>query len=125
MTLRRIAFILFLAMAALLCIPQVVTAFDVDGDGTHDIFIREPPRLRYANVGSNCDVWKYNSPLHGRLYVRPPKIWGLRGRERVAWRARFYDVGSGEVRYTGNWIYSTAGLTTPTVFGGGPDAGQG
>jgi hypothetical protein len=125
MTLRRRAFVLVVALAALVAAPLDVTAFDVDGDGTHDFFIREPPRLKLANVGSNCDAWKYNSPLHGRLYVRPPRVWGLRGRERVVWRARFYDVGTGEVRHTGKWIYSTAGLTTPTVFGGGPDAGHG
>jgi hypothetical protein len=107
--------------------PLGALAVDVNRDGWHDFLLREQPYLPYANVGSNCDVWRYNSPYHARLYVRPPIVWGLRslGRQRVAWRARFYDVGSGQVRAIGNWVYATVVPFKSTIFGGGPDAGGG
>jgi hypothetical protein len=65
--------------------------------------------------------------VHARLYVRTPIVWGLPalGRQRVRWRARFYDVGSGEVRATGSWVYATVGRRQWTIFNGGPNAGGG
>ena len=114
-------------LAALLAAPLATLAIDVDGDGDHDARVREMPWLRYANVGSNCDVWRYNSPWHAHLYVRPPVVVGLPalGRQRVRWRANFWDVGSREYRHSGNWVYATVSAGQSTFFGGGPDAGNG
>ena len=120
------AFLSIVLVTALLAGPVRARAVDVNRDGKHDFLLREQPYLPYANVGSNCDVWKYNSPWHARLYVRPPIVWGLPrlGRQRVAWRARFYDIASGQVRGIGNWVYATVSSSVATTFGGGQNAPQ-
>ena len=67
---------------------------------------REQLLYPYANVGANCDGYRYNSPFKGRLTVRPPFVRGIKGygaRQRVRWRARFIDDRSGEVVAVGNW----------------------
>ena len=124
--LRRTVVVLMVLVAAL-ALPLSTAAVDVNRDGLHDFLLREQPYLPYANVGSNCDLWKYNSPYHARLYVRPPIVWGLPGlgRQRVAWRARFYDWSSGDVRAYGKWVYSRVRPKQSTIFGGGPNAGGG
>lgn len=112
--------------ACLVAIPSVL-AIDVNNDRLHDFYLREQPMYPYANVGANCDVWQYNSPVHARLYVRTPIVWGLPalGRQQVRWRARFYDVDTREVRATGAWVTAIVGPKQATTFGGGPDAGNG
>jgi hypothetical protein len=111
---------------SLLAVPGAL-ALDVDGDGWSDFRLREMPYLPYANVGSNCDVWQYNSPVHARLYVNSPVVWGLPGlgHQKVAWRARFYDTRNGSVRFKGPWKYRYVNERKSTRFGGGPNAGNG
>jgi hypothetical protein len=121
----RATLILLGGIVVALLVPIRGVAVDVNGDSKHDFLLREQPYLPYANVGSNCDVYRSNSPWHGRLYVRPPIVWGLPrlGRsQRVVWRTRFYDVPSGQVRYYGGWRYSTADPYRATAFGGGSNA---
>src|SRR5215211_7992245 len=80
------------AVCVLGCLLRVPGAFAVDVKSNLAYFsLREMPYLPYANVGSNCDVWQSNSPKHGRLYVRSPKVRGRPGlgRQKVGWRARF------------------------------------
>jgi hypothetical protein len=124
---RRLVLVLAVVLGGLTA-PVSAVAIDVNGDGYHDAYPREQPYLPYANVGSNCDVWKYDSPWHARLYVRPPAVWGLPalGRnQRVAWRAQFYEWSSGDVVAYGRWVYARVNPRQGTTFGGGPDAGNG
>jgi hypothetical protein len=53
-------------------------------------------------------------------------VWGLKklGRQRVAWRARFYDVQNRRFVWNGSWVYDVVGPGQATDFGGGPDAPQ-
>jgi hypothetical protein len=115
------------ALAGLSILPAA-HALDVNGDGRHDFRLREMPYLSGSNVGSNCDHWQNGGPQHGRLYVRPPRIWGLPrigGRQKVGWRARFYDAVTGKVVASGRWKYSYALPYLESPLGAGPDAGNG
>lgn len=120
--------LLLAAMIGALVAPVASVAVDVNGDDYLDAYSREVPNYPKWNVGANCDVWRYNSPLHARLYVRPPIVWGLPalGRnQQVGWRAVFWDTQSGERRGTGDWVYRRVNPRRHTTFGGGPDAGNG
>ena len=116
-----------LAAVVTFAFTSAAAAVDVDGDRKHDFVPREQPYYPYANVGANCDAWRYNSPDHGRLTVRPPFVRGINGygsRQRVAWRARFIDTNSGDVIATGPWEYARTRLGLGTAFNGGPNAPQ-
>jgi hypothetical protein len=117
----------FACVLVALGIPAGGLAVDINHDGLQDSLLREQPNLPSPNVGSNCDVWANNSPEHYRLYVRPPIVWGLPhlGRQLVAWRTRFYDIGSGQIRAYGHWHYARVRPREWTIFGGGPNVGNG
>src|SRR5262245_52426430 len=109
-------------LGSLLAVPGALAR---DGSSNLLFFsLREMPYLPYANVGSNCDVWQSNSPKHGRLYVRSPLVRGRPGlgRQKVGWRARFYDTVSGKTVWSGNWVYRYVQPYQVTRFSGGPDA---
>ena len=98
-----------------------------DRDGYDDALIREQPYLPYANVGANCDLYYNNGTWIGRLYIRPPRLWGLKGlgRQAVRWRTRFYDIAqNGTVVWTTKWHYGRVKPLRATDFAGGPDAPQ-
>ena len=124
---RRLVILIGVALAGLAA-PVASVAVDINRDGYHDAYPREQPYLPSANVGSNCDVWRYNNVWYARLYVRPPIVWGLPtlGRnQRVAWRSQFYEWSSGEVVAQGSWVYRRVNPRQGTTFGGGPNAGNG
>lgn len=124
-SLGRIAAASAAALSVLVLAP-VARGIDVDRDGYHDFLLREQPYLPYANVGANCDVFKWNGVWYGRLTIRPPRVWGLSalGRQQVAWRTRFYDRQSGKVVWTNAWVYDRVRPGQATDFGGGPNAPQ-
>jgi hypothetical protein len=119
--------IAMLVFAVVLVLAPSAGSVDVDKDGWHDFLIREQSYLPYANVGANCDLYHSNGTWIGRLYIRPPRVWGLKGlgRQAVRWRTRFYDLAqNGKVVWTTNWNYGRVRPRRATDFGGGPDAPQ-
>jgi hypothetical protein len=123
---KRTWLILVAALTMLLAPVSAYTA-DVDGNGRHDMLVREGP-FYPRDAGGGC-VGVYpqgmQGPFWGRYIVRPPAVWPIWGlsRQDVAWRARFVEAGSGKLLAVGNWVYATTDANG-TVFGGGPNVPQ-
>jgi hypothetical protein len=113
---KRIATLVSIAAAALALAAPAAQALDVDGNGTHDMHVREGrffPRTAGGDSVAPGQTVTFS--------VRPPAVyplWGLQI-QRVAWRAHFYDFSSGRLLASSPW---ERGITVPngTVFRGYP-----
>ena len=119
---KRIATLVSLVAVALALAAPAAHAVDVDGNATHDMLVREG-KLFARTAGGHCvSSYRMDGGVRRQVVtfsVRPPAVWPLWGLrlQRVAWRAGFFNVASGQLLATSPWSYAIA-VPNGTIFGG-------
>lgn len=121
---RLITALAAIAVAVAVLAPGSAQAVDVDGNGTHDMLVREG-RFYPRTAGGDC-VASYRTDGGVRrqvvtFSVRPPAVfplWRL-AIQRVAWRANFFQADNGALLASSPWEYART-VPNGTVFGGWP-----
>jgi len=103
-TRSKLGIALLAGLVALVIVPASALVTDVDGNGTQD--------LLQQSVGGYCGAFYprgMQGPMWGRYTVRGPIVAPIFGSssQRVAWRARFLQLGTNRTLAYGNWTFAT------------------
>ena len=123
-TKRLLTALAAVAVALAAFAPGNAQAVDVDGNGTHDMHVREG-RFFPRTAGGDCLAsYRTDGGVRRQIVtfsVRPPAVfplWGL-AIQRVAWRANFFQADNGALLASSPWEYART-VPNGTVFSGWP-----